>query len=382
MIFSSDSATPLPTAASVNDSRDAAFWAAISRFGKFGPKRWMKLIRAFPTMEEVWRASAPQIAGAGIEPALSAEFAAFRARCNPETELEETRSAGISLLALGDANYPKLLTQIFDPPPLLFVRGKMNEPEELTLAVVGTRRITPYGRQVTPEMVAPLARSGLTIVSGLALGVDSLAHETALAAGGRTVAVLGSGIDDASLYPSSNRYLAKKILGAGGAVISEFPIGSIAFKSNFPFRNRVISGLSLGVLVIEAADDSGSLITARSALEQNREVFAVPGDVTRETSAGPNNLIKMGARPVTEANDVLDALSLDRLPEMLEVRAIHPDTKEEAALLPHLSREPIHVDALARTAGLPISTVTASLTLMEMKGKIRSLPGMHYVIAR
>lgn len=366
----------------ISYDRDHRFWAAISRFGKFGPKRWMKLIRTFPTMEEVWRAPTRQIAAAGIEPALAEEFNAFRVRCNPDFEFEATHQAGVSLLTIQDPRYPGRLKEIYDPPPLLYVRGRMDDPDELSLAVVGTRKATDYARQIIPELVAPLARSGLSIVSGLALGVDALAHEAAISAGGRTIAVLGSGIDDASIYPSSNRYLAKKILESGGALVSEFPIGSIAYKSNFPFRNRVISGLALGVLVVEAAEDSGSLITARAALEQNREVFAVPGDVTRETSMGPNNLIKMGSRPVTEANDILDALSLDRLPEMLEARVIHPDTKEEAAILPHLSREPIHVDALSRAAGLPISTITASLTLMEMKGKIRSLPGMHFVLSR
>lgn len=366
----------------VNDGADVGFWLAISRFGKFGPKRWAKLIRAFPLMREVWNASPMHLVAAGIEESQVQEFAAFRLRCDPNAELDEIRGAGITILTIKDAAYPKRLKEIYDPPPLLYVRGKMDDPEELSLAVVGTRRVTPYAKQIVPELVGPLSAGGLTIVSGMALGVDALAHEAAISHGGRTIAVLGSGIDDASIYPSSHRYLAKKILSSGGAVISEFPIGSIAFKSNFPFRNRVISGLSLGVLVIEAAEDSGSLITARAALEQNREVFAVPGDVTRETSAGPNNLIKMGAKAVTEATDILDALSLDHLPEMLEARAIHPDTHEEAALLPHLSREPIHVDALARSAGLAIGTVTASLTLMEMKGKVRSLPGMHYVLAR
>lgn len=377
-----DSTTLPAIATPVNDSPDAAFWAAISRFGKFGPKRWAKLIRAFQTMDEVWRVSPQRIQTAGIEESLAQEFSAFRLRCDPNAELDDVRAAGISLLTIKDSMYPKRLKEIYDPPPLLYVRGKMDIPEELALAVVGTRRATPYAKQIVPELVGPLSASGLTIVSGMALGVDALAHEATINVGGRTIAVLGSGIDDASIYPSSHRYLAKKILSSGGAVISEFPIGSIAFRSNFPFRNRVISGLSLGVLVVEAAEDSGSLITARAALEQNRDVFAVPGDVTRETSAGPNNLIKMGAKPVTEANDVLDALALDHLPEILEARAIHPDTKEEAALIPHLSREPIHVDALARSAGLAIGTVTASLTLMEMKGKVRSLPGMHYVLAR
>lgn len=286
----------------------------------------------------------------------------------------------IKQLSTAEGTYPSRLKQIHKPP-LLYVRGALIDADEPCFAVVGTRAPTTYGRQIVGELVEPLARAGLTIVSGLALGIDALAHEAALNAGGRTIAVLGGGVDDGSIYPVTNRNLAFRIIKEGGAVISEFPPGAESFKSNFPQRNRIISGLSLGVLIIEAKEDSGSLITARAALDQNREVFAVPGDITRATSIGPNNLIKMGARPVTTASDILDALGLENLKESAAARAIHPDSKEEAALLPHLSREPVHIDELVRASGLPVASVGSALTLMEIKGKIRHLGGMNYVIA-
>lgn len=282
-------------------------------------------------------------------------------------------------ISADDAHYPARLKQIHKPP-LLYVRGEMTDPDEPCFAVVGTRAPTPYGKQIVGELVEPLARAGLTIVSGLALGIDALAHEAALRAGGRTIAVLGGGADDDSIYPVANRNLAFRIIKEGGAVISEFPPGTESFKSNFPQRNRIISGLSIGVLIIEAKEGSGSLITARAALDQNREVFAVPGDITRQTSVGPNNLIKMGARPVTTASDILEALGLENLKEAAVARTVHPDSKEEAALLPHLSREPVHIDELVRASGLPVATVGSALTLMEIKGKIRHLGGMNYVL--
>jgi DNA processing protein len=241
--------------------------------------------------------------------------------------------------------------------------------------------ISPYGLQVTPEIVCPLAQHGLTIVSGLAIGVDALAHLSALKAHGRTIAVLGTGVDARSLYPTQNRRLAEQIIEQGGAVISEFSIGTPPLKQNFPIRNRIISGLSLGTLVIEAARESGSLITARSALEQNREVFAVPGSAHSPTSAGPNNLLKMGARVVTSATDILDALNIEPRQEIIGKRKITADNLEEAALLPHLSREPRYIDALVKASHLGAPQVMSILTIMEIKGKVRNLGGMQYVLA-
>lgn len=357
-------------------------WAAIARFGKFGPKRWGALIASFPTMDDVWRASATALVSDDIDDSLAREFAAFRDRVNPEQEYEDVQQDGIELVRISDTHYPRRLKEIYDPPPLLFIRGKLNDPEEPMLAVVGTRKATPYARLVMSEIVEPLARAGITIVSGLALGVDGLAHRAALDVQGRTIGVPGAGVEDANIYPETHRGLSREIIESGGVLLSEFPPGSRAFKSNFPQRNRVISGLSLGVLVVEAHPQSGSLLTAKSALDQNRDVFAVPGDIGRETSVGPNSLIKSGARPVTSAQDVLDALGLERPAAEKQARTILADTKEEAAILPLLSRQPTHIDELVRSSGLPASAVASTLTMMELKGKVRHLGGLQYVLAR
>ena len=230
--------------------------------------------------------------------------------------------------------------------------------------------------------MSELTRAGLVIVSGLALGIDALAHESCLKFSGRTIAVLGSGLDETSIYPSHNRYLVNKIIDAGGLVLSEFPLGMEPLKHNFPLRNRVVSGLSRGVLVIEAPEDSGALITARNALEQNREVFAIPGSVYNSNSLGPNNLIKMGAKLVTNAEDVLEALDLSLVKEFVETKKIVPDSKEEAQVLQHLSHDSIHIDDLVRLTQLDTSVINSTLTLMEMKGRVRNLGGMQYVIAK
>lgn len=357
-------------------------WAAIARFGKFGPRKWAALLASFPTMADVWHASATALVSNEIDDELARAFVAFRLTTHPEREYADAKRDGIELVTIKDARYPRRLKEIYDPPPLLFVRGRMDDPEETMFAVVGTRKATPYARLVMAEIVEPLARTGMTIVSGLALGVDGLAHRAALSVQGRTIGVPGAGVEDANIYPETHRGLAREILESGGALLSEFPPGSRAFKSNFPQRNRVISGLCLGVLVVEAHPQSGSLLTAKAALDQNRDVFAVPGDIGRETSVGPNSLIKSGARPVTSAQDVLDALGLERPAAAAEARTIIADTKEEAALIPLLSREPTHIDDLVRSAELPAATVSSTLMMMELKGKIRHLGGLHYVLAR
>ena len=272
--------------------------------------------------------------------------------------------------------------QIGSSPPLVGgVRGGEIFDNTFTLAVVGTRMATTYGRQIVEQIVGPLARSGLTIVSGLALGVDALAHDVTVREGGTTIAVLGGGCDRASIYPTSNRALAERIIEKGGAVISEYPPGTLAMPFHFPHRNRIISGMSRGTFVIEATEDSGSLITAKHALEQNREVFTVPGDITRDTSRGPNNLLKMGAHPVLCADDILDALNLQDLKATIEARKIMPDDPTEEKILAHLGDEPVHIDELVEKTQMQAGETASCLTLMEMKGKVRHIGGMNYVLA-
>jgi len=249
------------------------------------------------------------------------------------------------------------------------------------LAVVGARKFSSYGKQVAESLVFELAKAGLTIVSGLALGIDSLAHSAALSAGGRTISVLGSGLDRQSIYPSSNRYLVDKIIAADGLILSEFPLGTQPLKHNFPQRNRLISGLSVGTLVIEASEKSGSLITAKFALEQNREVLAVPGSIYNPSSAGTNWLIKQGAAVVTKTEDVLNALDLLAITNYTQKENLIPRSEAEGRILPFLCLEAIHIDQLIRQTGLTSAEISSELILMEMRGAVKNLGGMMYVRA-
>jgi DNA processing protein len=261
----------------------------------------------------------------------------------------------------------------------LYLRGQIEAEDVWAVAVVGTRRVSAYGREVTRRLVASLARSGITIVSGLARGIDGVAHRTALENGGRTIAVLGSGVD--CIYPSEHRDLARRIV-AQGALVSEYPLGTPPEAGNFPPRNRIISGLSLGVLVTEAGQGSGALITANYAAEQGRDVFAVPGSILAAGSGGTNRLIQDGAKAVLEPSDILRELNLSMAAEQAEAREILPSNEIEAALLDRLSAEPTHVDEIGRTVGLPIAEVSSALAIMELKGMVRQVGGMKYVVAR
>jgi len=359
---------------------EKAYWVAFGQISRITPLRFKKIINYFPSLETAWYAGRDDLAAAGIEAEVIDDFFIKRETVDPASLWQAVLSEGIGIITLTEPSYPNLLKEIYDPPPFLYYRGRFDDPDEFRLAVVGTRKTTPYGRQVTPEIVRDLAAQKLTIVSGMALGIDSHAHEAAIEAGGRTIAVLGSGIDRSSIYPSTNRRLAERIIESGGAVISEFPLGAIGLKHHFPQRNRIISGLSLGTLVIEAGEVSGSLITAKHALEQNREVFAVPGSIHSPTAVGPNNLIKMGARAVTGANDVLESLDLTEVRHFAENKTIIPESDEEGKILRLLSKEPIHIDKIIKESKLDPQVVIGTLALMEMKGKTKNLGAMNYII--
>jgi DNA processing protein len=276
-----------------------------------------------------------------------------------------------------DKNYPRLLKEIYDPPKELFFLGEIKAEENLPLAIVGTRKVSNYGKQVTIELGRSLARAGFTIVSGLALGVDGLAHQAAIDVKARTIAVLGCGLD--KIYPPNHKKLAEKIITQGGLIISEYPPGTPPLKHHFPTRNRIIAGLSLGVLVIEAPETSGALITARYALEQNREVFAVPGNIFNQNSIGTNQLIKLGAKLVTKPEDIFETFNLD-LPKK-QKKEIKPANKEEEAILKVLSDEPISIDEIVKQSGLNTSIVSSTLIMMEISGKVKNLGGGQYIIA-
>lgn len=354
----------------------------MNQIQKFGPIRFKKLINFFPSIQDAWFASRQDLIEAGIESELIDDFFIKRETIIPEELWKTLEKEDVQVVTIDEPNYPTILKEIYDPPALLYYRGFLDNADEFRMAVVGTRKITPYGRQACQEIVHQLASQGLVIVSGLALGIDSQAHETCIETGAKTIAVLGSGIDWANIYPHTNRRLAQKIIDSGGTIVSEFPMGMLPLRHNFPIRNRIISGLSLGTLVIEADDDSGSLITAKSALDQNREVFAVPGSIYSPTSQGANRLIKMGGKLVTHANDILEALNLNQVKEFIKSQEILPDSPEEEVILKILSKEPLHIDAIIRQSGLGAADVSGVLINMEMKGKIRNLGGMNYVLAR
>jgi DNA processing protein len=262
---------------------------------------------------------------------------------------------------------------------VLYARGDLLPEDEFAVAIVGTRRVTPYGRQVTEELSSFLAGNGITIVSGLARGVDAIAHQAALRAGGRTLAVLGSGVD--RIYPPENRALAAQIM-EHGAILSDYAVGTAPEASNFPPRNRIISGLSLAVVVIEAGETSGALITAGFAAEQGREVFAVPGSILAPQSKGTNKLIQTGALPLLSPEDLLQALNLTRVGAQKSARKILPADEVERQLLDALGSEPLHVDELRSQTGLPVEKVSAALVMMELKGMVRQVGAMHYVAVR
>lgn len=356
------------------------YWLGLAQIKHIGPIRWQKIINYFPELNNFWSASINEICQAGIERKLAEEIVIQRKQINPEAELEKIEKRKIKIITMFDDNYPRMLKEIYGFPPLLFVLGNFNINNDFCLAVVGTRKISNYGKQATQKIVSSLSSAGLTIISGLALGIDACAHQTSLDASGKTIGVLGSGLDQ--IYPATNRSLAQKMIATGGAVISEFPLGTIPYKSNFPLRNRIISGLSLGTLVIEADIKSGALITAKYALEQNREVFAIPGNIHSTYSQGPNQLIKQGAKMVTEPNDILETLNLHLAKTFKETKDIIPENETEKILLEILQAQELHVDKIIQSSRLNISLVNSTLTVLEMKGLIKNLGGQVYAKAR
>lgn len=359
-----------------------AYWIAFSRIIGIGPIRFKRLLDFFQDdVAAAWHADDTALAAAGLEQKTRAAFIKQRATLIPQQELERLERLRIHIITWRDPTYPPLLRKIEYAPPVLYLCGKLTDDDRnYTLGIVGTRKITNYGRQVTERFARELAAGKITIVSGLALGVDTVAHTAALDAGGRTLAVLASGLD--IIYPNSNYHLARRIVESGqGALITAFPLGVKPDAGNFPARNHLISGLSLGVLVTEAPARSGALITANAALEQNREVFSVPSGIFSPASSGVNKLIQDGAHPVTCVNDILDSLNLFMVPQQAEARTLLPENDEERTLLALLSDEPAHIDALTRASGLMPSIVAATLITMELKGMINQTGGMHYVLA-
>ncbi|HBU07123.1 MAG TPA: DNA-protecting protein DprA [Candidatus Magasanikbacteria bacterium] len=353
----------------------------LSYFPKITSRRYQQLVAVFDNLDNVWNANRDEIIKTGWKEDIVDQFFIWKEKLD-ENKIERIiEQEEIYCITKDDDNYPALLKEIYDPPFCLFVRGEF-KPDDFSLAVVGTRKFSPYGKQVTGELVSELAHQGITIISGLAIGIDCLAHEATLKAGGKTIAVLGSGINKQHIYPGQNKDLAERIIKSGGALISEYPPGTLPSKFTFPRRNRIVAGMSLGTLVIEAPEGSGALITAQCSLDNDREVFSVPQNINSANSSGPNELIKNGAQLVTKASDILDALNLQDVKKYISNQAIIPDSPVEAKILDNLTREPIHIDELTKKCELDSSSTNATLILMEMKGKVRNLGGMMYVLGR
>ncbi len=337
------------------------------------------LVAYFGDLETAWKADAAELAKAGLGAKLVEKVLAARKQVDLDQVWVRIEAQGIQIFTWIDESYPARLREIDQPPPVLYVRGEYLPDDVFAVAIVGTRKVTPYGRQITEEIASFLAANGITIVSGLARGVDAIAHQSALKAGGRTIAILGSGVD--KIYPPEHRGLAEQMMQRG-AIISDYAVGTPPDASNFPPRNRIISGLSLAVVVIEAAETSGALITAEFAAEQGREVFAVPGSILAPQSKGTNRLIQKGAQPLLTPADLMQALDLTRVGEQKAARKIMPADETEARVLSVLGGEPVHVDEIRNKADLPIERVSATLALMELKGMVRQIGGMNYVAVR
>ncbi len=358
---------------------ERAYWIGFSKVSGIGPMKVRALLNYFGSLESAWSASAGQLRIAGLDHRSLANLLEARKSLSLEREMEMLKKAGVDFLTWEDEGYPYRLRQIPDPPPVLYFKGSLEPEDEIAVAVVGTRRASAYGLEAARKLAYGLAQNGVTIVSGLALGIDGAAHSAAIEAGGRTLAVFGSGLDH--VYPPSHRKLAEQIANGHGALLSEYPLGTKPEARNFPPRNRIISGLSMGVLVVEAGIKSGALITARYAAEQGRDVFAVPGSMFKQGSKGTNKLIQDGAKLVLEFEDILEELNIVAEFHHVEAKKDLPTDPTEAKLLSLLSEEPTHVDDICRASGLPASTVTSTLALMELKGLVRSVGFMQYVRA-
>ena len=368
-------------------------WIALNMTPGVGPRAATKLLERFGSAAAVFHARRTELESLRLKPETTESIIKREFHEKAEAELALVKQIGGDVLILDDGSYPNLLREIDDPPPVLYVKGDWQACfDQPCVGVIGSRMCSTYGENASEMIARDLASRGITIVSGLARGIDSAAHRGAMSGNGRTVAVMGTGID--SVYPKENNGLVREILSSGGCLVSQFPLGTPPLKDNFPYRNRIISGLSLGVLIVEASERSGSLITARLAMEQNREVMAVPGNITSGNSFGTNYLIKSGAKLVQQWQDVVAELPSDisaailppkidkaapdvteRQPEFMPADMTENERKVWASLTPD---EPTHIDTLLETSGLSFGDLNSVLVSLDIRDLIRVLPGKHY----
>ncbi len=363
----------------MKNQNEKIYWHAFNCVDGFGPQAFKKITAKFSNLEDAWRDDGKIFFNLGLTQKQIENFLNFRKNNQPENLFEILVKENIDVLIINDEAYPPQLKEIASPPPVLYLRGEKDILSNKSIAIVGSRKFTEYGRRVTENLTKDLVRAGLTIVSGLALGIDSIAHQAVLDVEGLTLAVLGTGVDDATIYPREHFNLARKIIESGGALITEQPPKTPSLKQNFPARNRIMAGLSLGTLVIEAAENSGSLITAQFALEQNREVFAVPGDIFSPQSEGANQLIKKGAKLVSSAADILEELNISRAQSAISLKIFEPRTKEEKSIWQILSNEPLHIDKISKMTRLDTAVVSSTLATLEIEGAVRNIGGQNFI---
>lgn len=352
---------------------------ALNTIPQIGSQALRKLLDYFDTPEAIWTASPAALKASGIKEKPLQALLDKRALVNIRAEWEKLETYAIALITEDDPAYPTLLKEIHNPPYILYKRGTFDYNSKPLVAIVGSRHATSYGERVAETFAQELVAAGIGIVSGLAFGIDSAAHKGVLNAQGDTVAVLGNSLDDASVSPKAQLSLAKAILNQSGALLSEYPPETAATPFTFPTRNRIIAGMSQGTIIVEAATRSGSLITARLALEYNREVFAVPGSVFSDASAGPHSLIRSGATVATNIQDILEELRPHIQHTSTPTSVSTPLSFEEEQLFPLLSSEPLHIDKILKTTTLETSQVQSTLVFLEVKGLIKNIGGMHYI---
>lgn len=349
---------------------DKEYFIFLSTFPAFGPRRMKLLLTYFETPENVWKATKTELKEVGLRDAMITRFFAHKEKFDQEGYLRKLKQKNIRTLTLYDGLYPSTLAGIDDAPYVLYVKGTLTKKDEIGIGVVGSRKMTSYGKEVTENITRDLCFSGITIISGFARGVDTTAHKAAIKAGGRTIAVLPSGLD--IIYPPENIHVVEEI-ASHGALISEYPLGFPAIRENFPQRNRIISGLSKGVLVIEGQKKSGTLLTAKHAAEQGRPVFAVPGNITSYMSEAPNYLIHEGAKIVLSVSDIVDELGIQNGNTPVLQEELFPANAMEAKILEALSLEPLHLDEAVRITAMSTSEISATLVTMELKGLVRNM---------
>ncbi|WP_058439465.1 DNA-processing protein DprA [Dehalogenimonas alkenigignens] len=363
----------------MNEQSNTVHYLGFSLIPGIGRVRLTMLEKYFGDLSTAWKANEAELSKVGLDCGTINSIVYWRSKVEPARELEKADRFGVSVVTAVSPKYPSRLKEIYDYPPVLYIKGNLLPEDQLSIAVVGTRNPTAYGRQVTEEIVTALSRNNVTIASGLARGIDTISHSSALKAGGRTIGVLGSGVN--VIYPPENTAIAKQII-ENGALISEYAMDMGPRPENFPRRNRILSGLTLGTLVTEAGEKSGALITAEYALDQNRDVFAIPGNIFSAKSSGTNRLIQQGAKLVRTESDILIELNIESVATQLEFKETLPVTENEKNLIRYLGVEPVHIDEICRTSKLPASVVSSTLSMMELKGTVKHLGGMNYTLSR